>query len=81
MISPERAELVSALSTVFQDWQRRHGADGCAIRALDALGYTAGMIFARAPDLECREYGREQFMSAMDEGLTGATIIDGAQLN
>ena len=81
MLNPDRAELVSALSSVFENWQREHGCDGCAIRALDALGFTAGMIFARAPDLACREYGREQFMAAMDEGLTGATLVDGALLN
>jgi hypothetical protein len=81
MQNRERAELVAAISEVFEIWQKAHGLESCAIRALDALGFTAGAIFAQAPDEASKQNGRDQFMAAIDEGMSGVTLVDRAEIN
>jgi hypothetical protein len=65
----DRLELVAAINEVLERYQKENEAEGCALCALDALGFTAGQIFSCAPDLESRISGRQHFMAAMDEAL------------
>jgi hypothetical protein len=70
----DRLELVAAINEVLERYQKEHYAStGCALHALDALGFTAGQIFSCAPDMSARLYGREHFMAAMEDGLSGPT--------
>ena len=81
MQTKERAELTAEIQSVRDRWQETHGGDSCAIHALDALGYMAGTIFAQAPDQECKAYGRQQFMIAIDEGLSQMKLVPASELN
>lgn len=72
-----RTELVTAIQVALAQWQSEHEdeAMGIAIHALDALGFAAGQIFSMAPDLEARQYGRLQFLAAVEAGLEGQRDI------
>jgi hypothetical protein len=68
-----RHELVSAINLLLREWTMEHH-EGSALLALDALGYTAGLIFSQAPDIETKVTGRMHFMYAMEEGLRRADL-------
>lgn len=70
----DRHALVAALNEVLQTWNAEHGCEGCALFALDALGYTAGAIFRQAPDPKSHAVGRQQFMLAIEAGISKLDI-------
>ena len=64
----DRHALVAALNDVLEVWHAEHGMAGGALCALDALGYTAGAIFALAPDKIAADNSRIVFTTALEEG-------------
>lgn len=71
----DRLALVAAINDVLTHWHESHSKTGSALNVLDALGYTAGLIFSQAPDAETRAYGRDHFLGAIEEALLRAERV------
>jgi hypothetical protein len=72
-MTPSRIELVTLIEALLHE-QCGEGPSS-ALLALDALGFTAGLIFQQAPEVWCKQTGRDYFMAALNAALDGDTLV------
>jgi hypothetical protein len=74
--------LSYAITSLIIEYQKANCPDSgaCAWNALDALGFAAGQIFALAPD-DVRQFSREHFLAAINDGLCGPKPVDKSKVH